>query len=570
MLTGHLPAPRLQLAPSLAKGRRFAALSRLTLAPQAFLARHDTFSLGLFVSSLSLLSLLYFYHAHLITALDDSRSRLLVARAVVDGISFGPSQLGGIWLPIPQILMTPFVGNDFLYQSGLAGSLASMTAYVIACVFLYKLLLHLTANRLSGLTAVIVFSSPNLLYLQSTPMSEASFFGLWLPGLYFFVLWLQDPQNVKKMFLPTLFLFLISLTRYEGWAILIATSLVVVYAFWANHFSYAKAEGYFIFFATFAFAGFALWLLWNQVIFSDAFYFFKSQYSSRAQVSPLLSLPSVANLAQSLSTYASVSLQSVGALAAILAFFGLLYWLLSPFSSSLKLALLLLFVPFPFYVFMFSTSNLVAQNPALANSDYINTTYGILMAPCVAFFTGFLVASLSRPNRFISFFSPFFKFLFTRPRLSRPHLRPFFPALAILSTLLIAATGPLDIVQAHNALAQPDNLAQVASGQWLRAHYTGGLILYQRFGNETSLYASQIPLSFVVFEGDQSLWSQALKDPATSHIEWIFMRQTPDSTGQSDLVWQNLYGTQQLSAQYYLAYQKDGVQIYVAPLVGGP
>ena len=64
--------------------------------------------------------LLFFTNgSHLLYA--DAISRLDIARKVVDNITPGLAQLGNVWLPLPQILMLPFIWNSYLWQSGIAG-----------------------------------------------------------------------------------------------------------------------------------------------------------------------------------------------------------------------------------------------------------------------------------------------------------------------------------------------------------------------------------------------------------------------------------------------------------------
>ena len=48
-------------------------------------------------------------------------------------------QLGTVWLPLPHILMLPFVWNKALWMSGIAGSIASMVAYVLGALGIFRL-----------------------------------------------------------------------------------------------------------------------------------------------------------------------------------------------------------------------------------------------------------------------------------------------------------------------------------------------------------------------------------------------------------------------------------------------
>src|SRR3989344_1345735 len=60
-----------------------------------------------------------------IVAYGDAESHLNIAKRVIDGLTPGFAQLGGIWLPLPPLLMIPLVKVDILWRTGLAGSLIS-------------------------------------------------------------------------------------------------------------------------------------------------------------------------------------------------------------------------------------------------------------------------------------------------------------------------------------------------------------------------------------------------------------------------------------------------------------
>src|SRR4051812_45165861 len=72
-----------------------------------------------------------------ILAYGDAESHLDIAKRVINGLTPGFGQLGGIWLPLHHILMLPFVWNDWLWRTGLAGSFVSMGSYVISALCLF-------------------------------------------------------------------------------------------------------------------------------------------------------------------------------------------------------------------------------------------------------------------------------------------------------------------------------------------------------------------------------------------------------------------------------------------------
>src|SRR5476651_1295733 len=64
-------------------------------------------------------------------AYGDAQSHLNISKRLVDSITPGFAQLGGIWLPLPHLLMVPFVKVEILYRTGLAGSIVGGTAFII-------------------------------------------------------------------------------------------------------------------------------------------------------------------------------------------------------------------------------------------------------------------------------------------------------------------------------------------------------------------------------------------------------------------------------------------------------
>ena|ERR1700722_10599046 len=90
-------------------------------------------------TSIGLIAFLYFYfHGQQNLSYDDAISRLNIARKIIDSITPGFGQLGAIWLPFPTVLMIPFIWNDFLWHSGIAGTIISGTAFVFGAVYLKK------------------------------------------------------------------------------------------------------------------------------------------------------------------------------------------------------------------------------------------------------------------------------------------------------------------------------------------------------------------------------------------------------------------------------------------------
>src|SRR5690242_5413860 len=66
----------------------------------------------------------------------DAEAHLNIARRIVDSRTPGPEQIGTVWLPLPHLIMLPFVMQDAWWRTGLAGAIPSGICFVLAGLFL--------------------------------------------------------------------------------------------------------------------------------------------------------------------------------------------------------------------------------------------------------------------------------------------------------------------------------------------------------------------------------------------------------------------------------------------------
>src|SRR5512141_2692350 len=85
------------------------------------------FALATFVS---LLSFLYYLRQEELLLYGDAVAHINIARKVFDSQTPGLLQLGTVWLPLPHILMMPFLVSKFMWTTGIGGSLPSMLGYI--------------------------------------------------------------------------------------------------------------------------------------------------------------------------------------------------------------------------------------------------------------------------------------------------------------------------------------------------------------------------------------------------------------------------------------------------------
>lgn len=146
----------------------------------------------------------------------DGRAHLVVARRIADSLTPGWHQIGAVWLPLPHLLNLVPVQWDWAYRTGataIAISIASMGVSAFACA---RLLLRATGSYLAGAAAAaLLVTNVNLLYLHATPMTEPLLLALAFLSVERIDAWLRDPR-VRPMSAGVP-LFLLCLTRYEGW-----------------------------------------------------------------------------------------------------------------------------------------------------------------------------------------------------------------------------------------------------------------------------------------------------------------------------------------------------------------
>ncbi|KKR70321.1 MAG: Glycosyl transferase family 2, partial [Candidatus Roizmanbacteria bacterium GW2011_GWB1_40_7] len=251
-----------------------------------FVNRYALFFLIMILSGISLFCFMYYLNNGLGIAYNDARSHLDIGRRVVEGLKPGLAQLGSVWLPLPHLLTVPTIWNDFMWHSGLAGALQSMISFVGTALLIYFFLLRLGVGLWGRLTGVLVFvANINVLYLQSTAMTELLLLATMTAGVYELLIW-SKTEKILPLIKSSFWIMLSTLIRYDGWFLLLmAACLIFIKTFKEK--GYKPSEGIFLFFSILGGLGVIMWVLWNQLIFKDALYFIFGPYSARAQQTQL-------------------------------------------------------------------------------------------------------------------------------------------------------------------------------------------------------------------------------------------------------------------------------------------
>src|SRR5690348_10064121 len=116
----------------------------------------------------SFLAAIYYFRSGQVLLYGDAVAHINIARRAVDNIQPGPFQLGTVWLPLPHVLRLPFVWSDKLWITGLAGTIPSMFAFILAAVGIFRLIALLSARTGAWIGTLFFLFNPNLLYMQTT------------------------------------------------------------------------------------------------------------------------------------------------------------------------------------------------------------------------------------------------------------------------------------------------------------------------------------------------------------------------------------------------------------------
>jgi hypothetical protein len=125
----------------------------------------------------------------------DARGHLIVARRIMDNITPGWQQIGAVWLPLPHLLNAIPVQIDFLYRTGASAVALSIAEYAIAAGAIAWIVLCLTGSAAAAAAGTAVFAlNPNVLYLQSTPMTEPLLLATTTVAVAMLMRWMGDAR----------------------------------------------------------------------------------------------------------------------------------------------------------------------------------------------------------------------------------------------------------------------------------------------------------------------------------------------------------------------------------------
>jgi len=473
----------------------------------------DTYSFIILVcilSAISVFSFLFYLDNGLGLAYNDARSHLDIGRRVVEGLKPGLAQLGSVWLPLPHLLMVPTIWSDFFWHTGLSGALQSMISFVATGLLIFYFLRKLGIGLVGGFFAVFVFvANINILYLQSTAMTELLLLATMTAGVFELVMWAKNNQMVSLIH-AGFFIMLSTLIRYDGWFLLFVSTILIGLLMFKKK-GFKAMEGTLFFFLTLASLGIILWVLWNLVIFKDPLYFAYGPYSAHAQQEQLDQAGILAtknNLPLSLIVYIYALSYNSYTPAVVLGFIGFIFFLLDKkLSANVKIASLALLAPFAFNVLAMYLGHSVLFIQGFLGGTWFNVRYGLMMAPSIAIFIGYLVGRASNGLK-----------------VSIIGLYSFMVMFAFLN-------GDAVTLDDARVGSSQKNVTEVSG--WLNENTKDeeGFILISAASHDAIIFSSGLPMKRYIHEGTGAYWESATTAP-DRWARWIVMR-TNDNNDQT-------------------------------------
>ena len=483
--------------------------------------------LTLALGGISIAALLWYYAHQQILLYGDAVAHINIARRVLDNRSWLSSffQLGTVWLPLPHILMLPFVWNRVLWMSGIAGSVASMAAYVLGALGIFRLVSVRTSPTAAYLATAIYALNPNLLYMQTTAMNEALYLGFFIWAIVYFDEWLrglasgvaEDRPPERALEGCGMALAGGAATRYDGWFFGAIMGVLVLWVFarwWRKTPEVSRRRTMTRSLVEFLLLNLLVavfWLAYNHRVSGRAMDWANGPYSAKAIaerttargaapypgkdhiVTAALYFVKAAKLNVGAGRWGDVlfALALLGTVVAVWHF--LQYW-----------TWLLLWIPMLFYALSIAYGSVPIFIPTWWPFSYYNVRYGLELLPVFAVFPVLLAVCLAefapRPGKHIVIFS-------------------VVALLVAASYLSVYADVPITLKEAQ-VNARTRMILEGALARFLISLPPSATLLMYQGEHVGALQQAGIPLRHVISEVSHPDWEWALLDPAR-HADFI-------------------------------------------------
>lgn len=362
----------------------------------------------------SILSFVIYFRRGDLLLYGDAVAHINIARRVFDSRTPGLLQLGTVWLPLPHLLMIPFLLSNWMWRTGVGGSIPSMVAYVFGTVGIFRLVRDELAStstagpmiRLAAWLAAIIYAvNPNLIYLQATAMTEPLYLALFIWALVYFNRFVREsstrgdtqPSRASSSLVKCgICLAAACWTRYDGWFLAGAMGGAAIAVGLRAHSRVRTLQvGKFLLLAA---AAPVLWLAYNAIVYRNPLEFATGPYSAKAieQRSPNPSHPGTHDLRTAFryflkSAEMNLAREDWQKFWILLALAGMTAIMIQGQGSGRGWPLLLLWIPLPFYTLSVAYSGVPIFVPAWWPFSHYNVRYGLQLLPAFAVFVALAV-----------------------------------------------------------------------------------------------------------------------------------------------------------------------------------
>jgi hypothetical protein len=481
----------------------------------------DVNLLAWIATCVSIFAFLFYYRHAEVMLYGDAIAHINIARRVFDSRTPGLLQLGTVWLPLPHLLMIPFLISTEMWRCGVGGSIPSMAAYVFAVIGIFRLTRSALSRtgepdgfaRVAAWTAAIIFAAnPNLIYIQSTAMGETVYLAFFVWSVAYFTESLRG--KTSSLTKSALCLGAACLTRYDGWFLAVILSAIVILRSFLTRESHSRvpSRSQVIKFVLIAAMAPALWIIYNAAVYRNPLEFANGPYSARAierrtqsaghPGHPGSGNPFLAGLYFVKSGEDNVAqnqwVQRIWILLMLAAMVGAL--LVGPWRKTFT-PLLLLLTPLPFYALSIAYGGVPIFIPNWWPYTHYNVRYGLQLLPLLSVALAMLVYLALRAD--------------ARKRYMRLSAMLGIFLLVIVSYASIWEATPIVLAEAQ-ANMRTRNQLQLEVARWLEKLPPDSTLLMYLGDHVGALERAGVPLKRTINEGNHRVWKQ----PADSEGFW--------------------------------------------------
>ncbi|MGO4146058.1 ArnT family glycosyltransferase [Paenarthrobacter sp. YAF11_1] len=486
----------------------------------------------------------------------DAQSHLTIARRIFDSKAPGFEQLGTVWLPMPHLLLAPFVLNMWLFSTGWAAGILGILALSATATGLYLIAARLGLGRAGRLaTILLVLANPAVLYVYTTALTEPVLIMCIVGGMAGLAHWATSRRRMSAGELAV-FAGIPSaaavLSRYEGWALVMTGTLFVLIVArrrtggWRE--AFVMAGGYVMIPA----AAVLWWISYNWAIYGNPLEFMFGQYSAYAQQKNITDgglLPTKGNLGLTLTTFHWSLLETVGVVVLALAACGAVVLVFRRGFANSTLLVAVTGSAYAFALLSLFLGQTAINNDHSLPSTWWNNRFALTALPLVAILVAVAVEEFTRPARI------------------RPVLVGVLLAGLVVQNLWWAEdpAGRLAVL-AEGRMSAESTTNSTAAARWLNEHYeSGGILMDESARGNAVLPVMGIPLKEIYNRASGDYFGPALEDPA-KYAQWVFVNVEAGTgardSGPTDLVYQAIVANPSFTVRYSVAFSTPTHRIY--------